>query len=391
MRITVVGTGYVGLSLAALLSIKNKVIALDINKKRVEMINEQISPLADKKIDKILKSKNNNKIFATLDKKKAYKNCEVAIICTPTDYDPVTNKFDTSSIKKVIKDILNFNKSTIILIKSTIPIGLTEALKKRFSYDKIIFSPEFLREGKALSDNINPSRIIIGDTSNYGKKIARLFLSLTNRKNIPVLYMRSSEAEAIKLFSNTFLALRVAFFNEVDSYSEVNKLSALNLIKGISFDPRIGNYYNNPSFGYGGYCLPKDTKQLLSNFRGIPNEIIKSTVKANNTRKHFVANSIIQKKPKVVGVYRLTMKKGSDNFRQSAIIDVLKIIKRKAKRVKILIYEPNLKDKSIFGHRIENNFKLFKKEVDIVVSNRIYKELDSVKYKLYTRDLFKIN
>ena len=391
MRITVVGTGYVGLSLAAILSIKNKVIALDINKKRIDMINEKISPIADKKIEEIFKNQKNNKIIATFNKEKAYRNCDVAIICTPTDYDPITNKFDTSSIIKVVKDILNFNKKTIILIKSTIPIGFTEILKKKFSYSKIIFSPEFLREGKALSDNKNPSRIIIGDTSKYGKKVSELFLSVASKKNVPVLFMQSREAEAIKLFSNTFLALRVAFFNEVDSYSEVNNLSSLNLINGISLDPRIGNYYNNPSFGYGGYCLPKDTKQLLSNFKKIPNEIIKSTVKANNTRKNFIANNIIQKKPKVIGVYRLTMKKNSDNFRQSAIIDVLKIIKRKAKKIKILIYEPNLKENNILGHRIENNFELFKEEVDIVISNRIYKELDSVKHKLYTRDLFKVN
>ena len=390
MKITVVGTGYVGLSLAVLLSKKNEVVALDIDKERVALINKRISPILNTKISKILSGKE-NKICATLNKEVAYKKSAITIICTPTDYNPITNKFDTSSILKVIKEILAINKKTIILIKSTLPIGYTKFLIKKFSYKKIIFSPEFLREGQSISDNINPSRIIVGDNSSNGKKIADLFLSLTSTKKIPILFMSSNEAEAIKLFSNTYLALRVSFFNELDSYCEVNNFSSLNIINGICLDPRIGNYYNNPSFGYGGYCLPKDTKQLLSNFKNIPNDIIRSTVKANNTRKKFIANNIISKKPKIIGVYKLAMKKDSDNFRQSAIIDVLKIIKRKSKKIKIIVFDKNINKKNIFGYRLENDLKTFKETADLIISNRKYKELNDIKNKLYTRDLFEIN
>ena len=390
MKITVVGTGYVGLSLAVLLSKRNEVVALDIDKERVALINKRISPILNTKISKILSGKE-NKICATLNKEVAYKKSAITIICTPTDYNPITNKFDTSSILKVIKEILAINKKTIILIKSTLPIGYTKFLIKKFSYKKIIFSPEFLREGQSISDNINPSRIIVGDNSSNGKKIADLFLSLTSTKKIPILFMSSNEAEAIKLFSNTYLALRVSFFNELDSYCEVNNFSSLNIINGICLDPRIGNYYNNPSFGYGGYCLPKDTKQLLSNFKNIPNDIIKSTVKANNTRKKFIANNIIGKKPKIIGVYKLAMKKDSDNFRQSAIIDVLKIIKRKSKKIKIIVFDKNINKKNIFGYRLENDLKTFKETADLIISNRKYKELNDIKNKLYTRDLFEIN
>ncbi|MDA9651223.1 nucleotide sugar dehydrogenase [Pelagibacteraceae bacterium] len=390
MKITVVGTGYVGLSLAVLLSKKNEVVALDIDKERVALINKRISPILDTKISKIL-SERKNKICATLNKEVAYKKSAITIICTPTDYNPITNKFDTSSILKVIKEILSINTKTIILIKSTLPIGYTKFLIKKFSYKKIIFSPEFLREGQSISDNINPSRIIIGDNSSNGKKIADLFLSLTSTKKIPILFMSSNEAEAIKLFSNTYLALRVSFFNEVDSYCEVNNFSSLNIINGICLDPRIGNYYNNPSFGYGGYCLPKDTKQLLSNFKNIPNDIIKSTVKANNTRKKFIANNIIGKKPKIIGVYKLAMKKDSDNFRQSAIIDVLKIIKRTSKKIKIIVFDKNINKNNIFGYKLENDLKTFKETADLIISNRKYKELIDIKNKLYTRDLFEIN
>tara|TARA_B100001094_G_scaffold333390_1_gene411366 strand:- start:4973 stop:6145 length:1173 start_codon:yes stop_codon:yes gene_type:complete len=390
MKITVVGTGYVGLSLAVLLSKRNEVVALDIDKERVALINKRISPILNTKISKILSGKE-NKICATLNKEVAYKKSAITIICTPTDYNPITNKFDTSSILKVIKEILAINKKTIILIKSTLPIGYTKFLIKKFSYKKIIFSPEFLREGQSISDNINPSRIIVGDNSSNGKKIADLFLSLTSTKKIPILFMSSNEAEAIKLFSNTYLALRVSFFNELDSYCEVNNFSSLNIINGICLDPRIGNYYNNPSFGYGGYCLPKDTKQLLSNFKNIPNDIIRSTVKANNTRKKFIANNIISKKPKIIGVYKLAMKKDSDNFRQSAIIDVLKIIKRKSKKIKIIVFDKNINKKNIFGYRLENDLKTFKETADLIISNRKYKELNDIKNKLYTRDLFEIN
>lgn len=390
MKITVIGTGYVGLSLATLISKKNEVIAYDIDKRRVALINERISPIKDSEINRLLKKKT-TKIYATTDKKEAYKGAEIAIICTPTDYNPATNQFDTSSIVKVIKDILSFNKKIIILIKSTVPIGYTKYLKNKFFYKKIIFSPEFLREGQSINDNLKPSRIVIGDNSTSGKKIGKLLLNLTDRKKTPVLFMNSDEAEAIKLFSNTYLALRVAFFNELDSYCETNNYSPLSIIQGVCLDSRIGNYYNNPSFGYGGYCLPKDSKQLLSSFQNIPNEIIKSTVKANNTRKKFIANNIISRKPKIIGIYKLAMKKNSDNYRQSAIIDVLKIIKKKSKAIQIIIYDKNINKKSIFGYKLENNLKFFLNTADLIISNRKYKELNTVTNKLYTRDLFGIN
>ena len=390
MKITVVGTGYVGLSLAILFSKKNDVIAYDIDESRVTLINKHISPIKDIKITDLLRKKT-NKIYATIEKKEAYKGAEVAIICTPTDYNPSTNKFDTSSIRNVIKDILSINKNIIILIKSTIPIGYTKYLKKKFSYKQIIFSPEFLREGHSIYDNLNPSRIIIGDKSLDGKKIGNLMLSLTNRKKTPIIFMNSDEAEAIKLFSNTYLALRVAFFNELDTYCEINNYSPINIINGICLDSRIGNYYNNPSFGYGGYCLPKDSKQLLSSFENIPNEIIKATVKANNIRKKFIANSIISKRPKTIGIYKLAMKKDSDNYRQSAIIDVLKIIKKKSKAIKIVIYDKDINKNNIFGYKIESDLRTFFKIADLIISNRKYKELKSVNKKIYTRDLFEVN
>ena len=386
MKITVVGTGYVGLSLAVLLSIRNKVIALDILKDRVGMINAGVSPIHEKEITKILH--NNKNLIATTDEKTAYKESQIVVVCTPTNYNPKNNKFDTSSINKVVKNILKVNKRTLIVIKSTIPTGYTDFLKKKFSYNKIIFSPEFLREGHSIKDNTYPSRIIIGDKTKHGIKVANMLLSISKAKKTPVFFMRAHEAEAIKLFSNTYLALRVSFFNELDSYCEVNNISSYDVIKGVSFDPRIGDYYNNPSFGYGGYCLPKDTKQLLANYKNIPNNIIEATVKANNTRKKFIANNIIKRKPKVLGIFKLSMKKDSDNFRQSAILDVLNIIKKTNKKIKIIIYEPSIEAKSYFGFEINNNLDKFKKVCDLVITNRKSKNISDIKNKLYTRDLF---
>ncbi|MDY4011164.1 MAG: nucleotide sugar dehydrogenase [Fusobacterium gastrosuis] len=386
MKITVVGTGYVGLSNAILLAQKNEVIALDILEDKVRIINEKKSPIIDKEIIEYLKNKKLN-LCATIDKELAYKEAELIIIATPTDYDPEKNYFNTNSIEDVLEDIELINKDAIILIKSTIPLGYTEKIKKERKNENIIFAPEFLREGKALYDNLYPSRIIIGEKTERAKKIANLFLEAALKKDIPILYMNSTEAEAVKLFSNTFLALRVAYFNELDTYAEQMNLSSKDIIDGVGLDPRIGNHYNNPSFGYGGYCLPKDTKQLKANYKDIPNNLITAIVAANSTRKDYIANTIISKNPKVVGIYRLTMKTGSDNFRASSIQGIMKRIKKQ--NIEVIIYEPAIKEDYFEGYKVIKEFGKFKKEANIIVCNRLEKDIfNDVIEKVYTRDLY---
>ena len=387
MKFAIVGTGYVGLSLAVLISQKYEVVALDISEKKVELLNKKKSPIKDKEITNYLKSKKLN-LTATIDKPTAYKNASYVIIATPTDYDPEANYFNTSSVEEAARDAIRFNKKITIIIRSTIPLGFTNALRKKLKTKKIFFSPEFLREGKALYDNLYPSRIIIGEKNKKAKDFSKVLLNcaIKKTKQIPVHYTTSEEAESIKLFSNTYLAMRISFFNELDSYCEANDLDTLSVIKGVSDDPRIGNYYNNPSFGYGGYCLPKDTKQLLMNYKKVPNNLIRAIVEANSTRKDFIAESIISKKPQTVGIYRLVAKEGSDNFRKSAIQGVMKRIK--AKGIEVIIYEPYLKDKTYFNSIIVNNLGEFKKKSNIILANRLSKDLNSVRKKVYTRDLF---
>lgn len=391
MNITIVGTGYVGLSLALLLSSDHNILALDIDKKKVDSINNKVSPINDSEIIKYLK-KDGNLLRATTDQVIAYKNADYVIISIPINFIDKINSFDTSSIKEVISNILSINKTAQIVIKSTIPIGFTEEVKKYFSTNNIFYSPEFLREGKALHDNLFPSRIIIGDTNDKAIKFGRILseASLLKKEDISISYMSSSEAEAVKLFSNSYLAMRVCFFNELDSFAETNKLSSKNIIQGMSTDPRIGNYYNNPSFGYGGYCLPKDTQQLLSNYSEIPNEIISAIIKSNEIRKDFIVNSILAKGPKIIGVYRLIMKKGSDNFRESSIIDIMdKLIN--VPDIEIIIYEPLLKVNNFEGCEIEREISNFKKKSDLIITNRFSNELDDVYNKVYTRDIFNNN
>ena len=387
MKFAIVGTGYVGLSLAVLISQKYEVVALDISEKKVELLNKKKSPIKDKEITNYLKSKKLN-LTATIDKTTAYKNASYVIIATPTDYDPEANYFNTSSVEEAARDAIRFNKKITIIIRSTIPLGFTNALRKKLKTKKIFFSPEFLREGKALYDNLYPSRIIIGEKNKKAKDFSKVLLNCATKKTkqIPVHFTTSEEAESIKLFSNTYLAMRISFFNELDSYCEANDLDTLSVIKGVSDDPRIGNYYNNPSFGYGGYCLPKDTKQLLMNYKKVPNNLIRAIVEANSTRKDFIAESIISKKPQTVGIYRLVAKEGSDNFRKSAIQGVMKRIK--AKGIEVIIYEPYLKDKTYFNSIIVNNLGEFKKKSNIILANRLSKDLNSVRKKVYTRDLF---
>ena len=385
MKITVAGIGYVGLSNAILLSQNNEVVAFDISIKRVEQLNNKISPIIDPEIEDYLLNKKLN-LSSTLDKHQAMKDSEFVVIATPTNYDVETNFFNTVSVEALINDIRTINPNAAIIIKSTVPVGFTEKMKMQFNYEDIFFSPEFLREGSALFDNLYPSRIIIGAKSNKAKKFLSLIRKVTLKKDVEVLLTQSTEAEAIKLFSNTYLAMRVAYFNELDTYSESHELNTKDIITGVSSDPRIGNHYNNPSFGYGGYCLPKDTKQLKANYKDIPNSLISAIVDANITRKDFIADSVIKRNPKVVGIYRLIMKAGSDNYRESSVQGVMKRIK--AKGIEVIIYEPILNDEAFFNSKVIKNLNKFKEISDIIVANRITDEIKDVESKVYTRDLF---
>ena len=386
MKIAVAGTGYVGLSLATLLSQNNEVWALDIIPEKVEKINKRISPIQDEYIEKFFKEKSLN-LKATLDYKEAFKDAKYVIISTPTNYDEEKNFFDTSSVEDIIEKVKSINdKNITMVVKSTIPVGYIEKVKEKYQIDNIFFSPEFLREGKALYDNLYPSRIIVGEKSQRAKTFANLLVESAEKENIDVLYMNNTEAEAVKLFANTYLALRVAYFNELDTYAEKKGLDASEIIQGVCLDPRIGTHYNNPSFGYGGYCLPKDTKQLLANYKDVPQNLIEAIVKSNATRKQFIADDVLKTNPKVIGIYRLTMKSGSDNFRSSAIQDIINILKEHKKE--ILIYEPTLNEEEFNGCKVTNDLDSFKENSDIIMANRVAEELKDVKKKVYTRDIF---